>query len=90
MYNQGRGNGQGKGFIFDTGGLCSPNIAGFDGEICYTSSNLRYPASRDIIPADLDTVDTGTTWILPEEVKNGERALAIGSPLRPLRTNFRP
>ena len=49
---------------------------------------MRYPAYRDIIPADLDTVDTGTTWILPEEVKNGERALAIGSPLRPLRANF--
>ena len=88
IYNQGRGNGQGKEFIFDTGGLRSPNIAGFDGEVCYTNSNLRFPTSRDMIPADVDTVDTRTTWKLPAEVKNREKVLVIGSPLRPLRANF--
>ena len=87
-YNQGSGNGQGKEFIFDTGGLRSPNIAGFDGKICYTSSNVHYPASRDIIPANMDTVRTRTTWILPEVVKNRGKELAIGSPLHPLRANF--
>ena len=36
----------------------------------------------------MDTVRTRTTWILPEVVKNRGKELAIGSPLRPLRTNF--